>query len=240
MYPKTNLYYDAIYSWKDYAGEAARLREVITEKARLGKPATTLLDVACGTGMHLAHLQTYLQVEGLDLDEGMLAIARERLPDVPLHLGSMNSFDLGHHFDVVTCLFSAIGAMTTPEELQQAVSCMARHTNRGGLVIIEPWLHPDVFRIGQLNALFVDQPELKLARMSISAREGDVAVFDLRYLIGTPQDISNITESLRLGLFTHEQYMAAFTACNLQVDFDEQGLMGRGMYIGLKRSIEGE
>lgn len=240
MYPKTNRYYDAIYSWKDYAGEAARLRKVITERARLRKPATTLLDVACGTGMHLARLQTYVQVEGLDLDEGMLALARERLPDVPLHLGSMNSFDLSKHFDVVTCLFSAIGAMTTSEELQQAVSCMARHTNPGGLVIIEPWLDPDVFRTGKLNALFVDQPELKLARINISAREGDVAVVDFHYLIGTPQGISSTTESLRLGFFTHEQYMAAFTACDLQVDFDEQGLMGRGMYIGLKRPIENE
>ena len=240
MYPKTNLYYDAIYSGKDYAGEAARLRNVITERAKTRKPAATLLDVACGTGMHLAHLQAYLQVEGLDLDEGMLDLARERLPGVPLHLASMNNFDLGKHFDVVTCLFSAIGAMTTPEELQQAVSCMARHTNPGGLVIIEPWLHPDVFRIGQLNALFVDRPELKLSRINVSAREGDVAVFDLHYLIGTPQGISSTTESLRLGLFTHEQYMEAFTACGLQVDFDEQGLMGRGMYVGLKCHNENE
>lgn len=240
MYPKTNLYYDAIYSWKDYAGEAARLRNVITEKARLGKPAATLLDVACGTGMHLAHLQAYLQVEGLDLDEGMLAIARERLPGVPLHRASMNSFDLGKHFDVVTCLSSAIGAMTTPEELQQAVCCMARHTTPGGLVLIDPWLDPKVFRTGKLDAFFVDQPDLKLARMSISAREGDVAVFDFHYLVGTPQGINSTTELLRLGLFTHEQYMAAFTACDLQVEFDEQGLMGRGMYIGLKHPIENE
>jgi SAM-dependent methyltransferase len=234
MFPKTNLYYDAIYSWKDYAGEATRLRNVVTEKARLGKPAATLLDVACGTGMHLAHLQTYLQVEGLDLDEGMLALARERLPGVPLHHGSMNSFDLGKRFDIVTCLFSAIGAMTTPEELQQAVSCMARHTNPGGLIIIEPWLPPHVFQTGRLDALFVDQPDLKLSRMSISAREGDVALFDFHYLIGTAQGIINTTESLRLGLFTHEQYMAAFLACGLQVEHDKQGLMERGMYIGLK------
>jgi len=234
MFPKTNRYYDAIYSWKDYAGEAAHLREVIAEKARLGKPAATLLDVACGTGMHMAHLQTYLQIEGLDLDEGMLALAQERLPGVLFHHDSMNSFDLGRHFDVVTCLSSAIGAMTTPEELQQAVCCMARHTNPGGLVIIEPWLDPSVFRTGQLNGLFVDQPELKLARMNISAREGDIAIVDFHYLIGTPQGIISTTETLRLGLFTHEQYMAAFTACGLQVDYDEQGLIGRGLYIGLK------
>jgi SAM-dependent methyltransferase len=240
MFPNTNRYYDAIYSWKDYAGEAASLSKLITEKARLGKPAATLLDVGCGTGMHLACLQTYLQVEGLDLDEGMLTLAQERLPGVPLHRASMNNFDLGKHFDVVTCLSSAIAAMINIEELQLAVCCMARHTNPGGLVVIDPWLDPKVFRTGKLDALFVDQPELKLARMGISAREGDVAVFDLHYLIGTPQGINSTTESLRLGLFTHEQYMEAFTSCDLQVDYDEQGLTGRGLYVGLKRPIEVE
>lgn len=234
MYPKTNRYYDAIYSWKDYAGDAARLRLIITEKAMLGKPAATLLDVACGTGMHLSYLQDHFEVEGLDFDQGMLDLAGERLPGVPLHHGSMSSFDLGKRFDVVTCLFSAIGAMTTPEKLEQAICCMARHTNPGGLIIVEPWLPPDVFETGRLNALFVDRPDLKLARMSISAREGDVALFDFQYLIGTPEGISTTTESLRLGLFTHEQYMAAFTTCNLQVEHDKQGLMNRGMYIGLK------
>jgi SAM-dependent methyltransferase len=234
MYPRTNRYYDAIYSWKDYAGDAARLRLIIAEKARTRKPAATLLDVACGTGMHLSYLQSDFQVEGLDFDEGMLDLARERLPGVPLHHGSMNSFDLGKRFDVVTCLFSAIGAMTTPEALEQAICCMARHTNPGGLVIIEPWLPPDVFETGRLNALFVDQPDLKLSRMSISAREDDVALFDFHYLIGTPDGISTATESLRLGLFTQEQYMAAFTACGLHVEHDKQGLMERGMYIGLK------
>ena len=234
MYPRTNRYYDAIYSWKDYAGDAARLRLIITEKARTDKPAATLLDVACGTGMHLSYLQSDFQVEGLDFDEGMLGLARERLPGVPLHHGSMNSFDLGKRFDVVTCLFSAIGAMTTPEQLEQAICCMARHTNPGGLVIVEPWLPPDVFETGRLNALFVDQPDLKLSRMSISAREDDVALFNFNYLIGTPDGISTATESLRLGLFTQDQYMAAFTACGLHVEYDKQGLMERGMYIGLR------
>jgi ubiquinone/menaquinone biosynthesis C-methylase UbiE len=47
--------------------------------------AGSLLDVACGTGKHLEQLMRWYQVEGLDLDDGLLAIARERLPGVPLH-----------------------------------------------------------------------------------------------------------------------------------------------------------
>ncbi|HJU27908.1 MAG TPA: hypothetical protein VJ718_01995 [Candidatus Binataceae bacterium] len=41
--------YDAVYSFKNYAREAERLRAVIDATAR---GARTLLDVACGAGEH--------------------------------------------------------------------------------------------------------------------------------------------------------------------------------------------
>ena len=41
----------------------------------------TLLDVGCGTGMHMAALRDRYACEGLDVDRAMLAIAAERLPE---------------------------------------------------------------------------------------------------------------------------------------------------------------
>ena len=63
----------------------------MTELIRERNPsARTLLDVACGTGKHLEVLQHEFEVEGLDLDGDLLAIARERLgPAVPLYQGDM-------------------------------------------------------------------------------------------------------------------------------------------------------
>ena len=63
-----------------YPTESARVREVLAEN---GVNAGQLLDVACGTGLHLQHLSETFDVEGLDLDAGLLAIARERLTDLP-------------------------------------------------------------------------------------------------------------------------------------------------------------
>ena len=81
----------------------AQLRAVID---RYVPSARSLLDVACGTGKHLEHLQHHYRVAGVDISPAMLDVARRRLPGVPLHVGDMVDFELGRTFDVVTCLES--------------------------------------------------------------------------------------------------------------------------------------
>jgi SAM-dependent methyltransferase len=221
--------YDAVYaSIRDYPREAAELDRLIQER-RPG--ARTLLDIACGTGAHLEHLTGY-EVEGLDLDPEMLGVARERLPNVPLHEGDMADFDLGKRFDAVVCMFSSIGYVRTAERLRSAVASMARHLEPGGVLVVEPWLSPEVWVDRHVGAVFVDQPELKIARMNVGEREGNLSIFEFEYLVGTPNGLERFNERHELGLFTVEQYLEAFRAAGLEVDHDPEGPMGRGLYIG--------
>lgn len=233
MFTKSQRFYDAIYSFKDYAGEAERLKGFIAQHKR--SAGNALLDVACGTGGHAPYLRDDFAYEGLDLDPGMLALARERFPDIPFHLGDMVDFDLGHQFDVVCCLFSSIGYTRTVPRLRQAIATMARRVRPGGLVIVAPFLSPDVWVPGQPHALFVDQPELKLARMNVSEADasGTVAILDFHYLVATPEGVEQFSERHELGLFTDEQYRDAFAASGLEVAYDAEGLIGRGIYIGV-------
>src|SRR5215470_1443210 len=182
MFEKSAGFYDAIYGWKDYAEEARRLKALLAAHYRRTS-GQTLLDVACGTGGHAPYLRDEFAYEGLDLDAEMLAVARERFPDLVFHQGDMVDFDLGRQFDVVTCLFSSIAYVKTPPRLEQAISTMARHVRADGVLVVEPFIPPDAWVVGYPAAFFVDQPELKIARMSVSAREGDVAILDFEYLV---------------------------------------------------------
>jgi SAM-dependent methyltransferase len=216
--------YDAVYRWKDYDAEAARLREILA-----GREGGSLLDVACGTGNHLVRLREAFRAEGLEKDPEMAALARAK--GLTVHEGDMEGFDLGRRFDVVTCLFSSIGYVETPERLGRAVATMARHLAHDGLLLIEPWFAPEQWRDGYAHADFVDDEGLKIARMSVSKTDGAVSLLDLHHMVATPEGVETFTTHHRLGLFADWEYEAAFRAAGLEVERDEKGLMGRGLYI---------
>ena len=232
MFTKSAPFYDVIYSFKDYQAEAQHLLDIISKHLQSG--GKHLLDVACGTGKHLEYLKEAYEVEGLDLSLELLDIAQERTPNVLYHHADMMDFDLGREFDVVTCLFSSIGYVKTLDNLNRAVKCMSKHLIAGGVLIIEPWFTPDSWNPGTVHANFIDEPELKIARMNISCVEGKLSFFDFHYLIGTPEGMDYFVERHELGLFEREEMSEAMKGSGLEVIYDEEGLTGRGLFIGRK------
>jgi SAM-dependent methyltransferase len=234
MYTRLAELYDIIYAKKDYAGEARTLHGVIERCARTPhRERRMLLDVACGTGVHLSHLREWYDVEGVELSPWMLAIARRRLPNVPLHQYDMRHFALGRRFDAVTCLFSAIGYMRSVSELRRAIATMARHVLPGGLVIVEPWLTPDRFIDGHVHVDVAEGEGVKIARVSVSRRTDDVSVLEMHHMVGSASGVERFFERHDVRLFTHEEYLASFSAAGLVAVFDAEGLTGRGLYVGL-------
>ena len=220
--------YDVVYSFKDYAGECERIEAIVAERA---PNARTLLDVACGTGKHLEHLRRRFTCEGVDLDRGLLEIARARLPDVPLRQADMRDFDLGRRFDVVVCLFSAIGYAGDAAGLDATARSLARHVTDGGLVLVEPWIEPDDWMPGRPHVLAADADGLAVARVTLSGREGRTSTMEMQYLVGTPEGIEHFSEVHRVGLFTRDEMRSAFERAGLHADYDEAGLIGRGLWI---------
>jgi SAM-dependent methyltransferase len=223
--------YDLEYSFKDYEGECARIDEI----ARGHSPsARTLLDVACGTGKHLACLRTRFDCEGVDLDPGLLGVARERLGDVPLHEGDMRTLDLGRRFDVVTCLFSSIGFVRDLDGLVAAARALAAHVADRGVLIVEPWLTPGVWQPGRPHVLAADTEGLALARVTVAGQQGTISTTAMYYTVGMPDGVEQWREDHELGLFTHDEMRAALEATGLTVEHDPEGLTGRGLWLGTR------
>lgn len=234
MYSKSQKYYDELYTaqGKDYREEANIVHELIQiYKKSSGR---RLLDVGCGTGVHGNLLSKQYQVQGLDIDKKMLAVARKNYPKIKFQQGDMVNFKLANKFDVIVCLFSAIGYVKTKPRLQRTIKNMSQHLLSGGVLLVEPWFSPDEWHSGRVYTLQVDKPDLKIVRMSHSSKKGNVSVLEFQYLIGTPKGIEHDTEFLELGLFTKKEHLDAFHSAGLKVIHDPKGLDGRGLYIGIK------
>ena len=229
MYEKSAIYYDVIYSFKNYEKEAGKIHQLIQQHKR--SPGRTLLDVACGTGGHLAFLPQHYEVEGLDVNPDMLKIARQKYSDIRFHQGEMASFDLNRKFDAIICLFSSIGYVKTKQRLHQTIQNMAHHLQPGGVLIIEPWFSPEAFTSGTVHGLWVDKPDLKIARINISLVRDNLSIMDMHHLIGTPETVEHFIERHEMALFTHEEYLEAFRTANMEVTHEREGLTGRGLYV---------
>ena len=215
-------YYDAINDWKDYRAEALRLEAIARQ---LGRPGTTSwLDVACGTGRHLEHLRRRHPVVGIDASPEMLRIARRRAPGIRFARADMRTFRLPRRFDVVSCLFSAIGHLETPGDVRKAFRNFARHLNPGGVVIVEPWILASRFRAGSIHLRTHHDPSLAIARMASSARRGSRSVIHYHFLVGEPGRPVRYVEHTSDGLLLSRSQLIGLMR--------EQGLRARFLSPG--------
>jgi SAM-dependent methyltransferase len=230
-YQRSAHLYDLMYVRRDYTTTAEEIRAIARELLPEGRD---LLDVGCGTGRHLEVLGTWYRGEGLDLNPLMLELAHARCPQIPLHEADMRTFELDRTYDVVTCLFSAIGHIETAEAMRRSIERMAAHLRSPGLLIVEPWFTPENFWDGHLAANFQMESETKLAWMYRQRREGLTAVLDIHYLVGGEGEPEYTRERQDLGLFTPAEMKAAFADAGLEVEYRESEIWNRGLYVARK------
>lgn len=116
-----------------------------------------MLDVGCGAGL-AARTAAGLgaRVSGLDASEGLLGVARMRLPDADLRLGDLEELPFADaSFDLVTGFNSFQFAARPAVALAEA----RRVTRRGGQVAVVAWAEPDGMEAAELvTALSSLQP----------------------------------------------------------------------------------
>ncbi len=238
--------YDTVYQWKDYAAEARTVAQLLADRG-VG-PGSRVLEAACGTGRYLEQLQGDYRVAGFDLSDGMLAVARGRLPGVPLWKADMAEVrpdQVDAPYDAVVCLFSSIGYVWPESRMRQAMARMAALVRPGGVLLIEPWLTDEVYRVGRPNlqtsgrpSLDAEPAELLVARGGVArVREEDglrISVLDLHYmLVPAHGQVEHFVERHELWLCPTRTMVGAMEHAGLKVETISDGLSpGRGLLLG--------
>ncbi len=236
QYGELAKYYDVLYEWKDYAREARVLTQLIDRYK--GSPGNSLLDVGCGTGKHIKRLARKFDCVGVDVNEAMLEQARRNVKGVEFVRGDMENFDLGRKFDVILCLFSAVGYVRTYPRLARTLRNFVRHLRPGGVVIIEPWFTKSTATDGHVHVLAQGSDDLKIVRVDYVRIKGDLSLLDERIIIAEKgKGITSYKDHMVMGLFEKEEFLRLMKKAGLEAKYLKQSLApGRGLYIGIRRA----
>jgi SAM-dependent methyltransferase len=227
-------FYDPLQTRKDYGSESRRLEKLVHRFGRAG--GRDWLDTACGTGQHLSHLRARYAVVGVDLSPEMLRIARHRLPGVPLYQADMRTFRLGSSFDVVTCLFGAIGHLKTERDLLRSFTNFFRHLKPGGIAIVEPWLGPEIYRSGFIHLVTHQSPGLTIVRLSDSSRRRNHSIVHFHYLIAERGRRVRYVDTVDVGLMVSRlRLLDLLRRAGFSARFIPHGpTPGRGLLVGCR------
>lgn len=125
--------YDARFARLAAAG--ADVHGEATLCARLAFPGARILDAGCGTGRVAIRLgELGHDCVGVDLDPGMLAVARGRAPHLRWVEADLADLDLGEEFDLVVAAGNVVPLVAAGTE-ERVVRRLAGHIRAGGLLV---------------------------------------------------------------------------------------------------------
>jgi ubiquinone/menaquinone biosynthesis C-methylase UbiE len=230
VFSESAEFYDALYAFRDFTAETAQVAAIV----RVAHPgAQTILDVACGTGEHAMRLARdhHFEVDGLDLDEGLLRVARRKHPAGTFFHADMSDFAIAKQYDVVICLFSAIGYLVTLERTQRALDAFRRHLRPQGVAIVEPWFRPGELEDDRVVRLAAALDGTTVERTGRTKIDGRISRLYFDYRIEASDGIRQVSEIHELGLFTVEEMAASFEQAGLRAEYDPVGPTGRGLWV---------
>jgi ubiquinone/menaquinone biosynthesis C-methylase UbiE len=228
-------YYDRVYSFKDYLDEAVRLQNLIIKYSESG--GNTLLDVACGTGLHLKHLKDDFVCTGVDVSKSMLTIARKNVKGVTFKEADMKTMQLKKQFDVITCMLSSIGYVKTLVSLKKTIQNFYKHLNKGGMVLIEPSHSKSFYASGKPIITTYSGKDAKIARVNFTKTRQTTAVLNMHILIAEKgKDAKYFIDKHELGIFGVTSTLKIMKTTGLKSKYLKNGLMtGRELFVGIKK-----
>ncbi len=135
--------YSEIYNPKERLPESPIFPYLDTLSNRYGLRTDSVLDLACGSGLHLKQLMDTGRSErvvGLDVSEDMLAVARQRfkeIDNVTLVHGDFRSFSLGEVFDTILCNFDSLNYVEQEQEVVSVFECVRKHLRSPGFFVFD-------------------------------------------------------------------------------------------------------
>lgn len=131
LYTDLSNYYDLMCVDIDYQAQSHCIHRL---HQLFGNGGKIHLDLACGTGPHVRHFLDFgFKSSGLDINQPMLDIARQRCPQAHFSLQNMCQFQLTEPVDLITCFLYSIHYCDDIERVKQCLISVYNNLNSKGI-----------------------------------------------------------------------------------------------------------
>lgn len=131
LYTDLSSYYDlmcADINYQEQSGYVFRVHQLFGNQGR------RYLDLGCGTGPHIRHFIDFgYQSSGLDINQPMLDIARQRCPEAQFSLQDMSNFQVVEQFDLISCFLYSIHYNADIDKLKACIASAYAALKPGGI-----------------------------------------------------------------------------------------------------------
>ena len=102
------------------------------------KPGGRILDLCCGTGTLARRMADRgYQISGVDSSEGMLRLAREKIPGAEFVHADASDFTLPHPVDGAVSVFDSLNHLLTADQLRRAFDQVYAALNPGAYFVFD-------------------------------------------------------------------------------------------------------
>ncbi|HMQ70840.1 MAG TPA: hypothetical protein PKC58_17825, partial [Ignavibacteria bacterium] len=109
------------------------------------------------------------------------------------------------------------------------------HLKEGGMMIIEGFIPPQLFKPDLVHGLYFNEPDLKIFRATKATKKGNIMTMDFHILAADKNGVKYINEIHKAAMFEDKVFMEIMKKIGLKSFCIEDGFMkGRSLYIGMK------
>ena len=138
--PSYALAYDLLNEGKPYQDEVDFVLKIYKSHNPIGELPRNVLDLGCGSGMHLSMFPSDTKKTGVDISESMLDVAKKReTPNATYLQTKIGDFQTKSKFDLVYSLFHVISYQTTEMDLDRSLATIRNSLSDNGLAVFDFW-----------------------------------------------------------------------------------------------------
>ncbi len=134
------LAYDLLNEGKPYQDEVDFVLKLYKLHNPVGELRISVLDLGCGSGMHLNMFPSDTKKTGVDISESMLDVAKKRgTPNATYFQTKIGDFQTESKFDLVYSLFHVMSYQTTEMDLNRSLVTIRNSLSDNGLAVFDFW-----------------------------------------------------------------------------------------------------